>query len=122
MAGGRYNVESGKEIEGSWHWYKRDLPLDFNMLHFSDLEEDTRALYHMKGDWIYADEVAPLIGSCDGSGSDREQAADAFWKEYNPKIAARLTPFVENVMVHESDARLSYKDSLFNALGHMAVG
>ena len=92
------------------------------MLDSNDLEEDTRALYHMEDEWLYADEATPVMGSCEGDSTEKEQAADEWWKDCYPNVADRAIPFIKNVTVHDTDDLMSYRDSLFNALGHLAEG
>ena len=122
MAGGSLNTEPDAGRDGSWHWGKSVLPLDFRTMDFDDMEEATRGLYNMKDGWLYSDEVTPVLGSCEGGNSVSEQAVGEWWKEYSPKIADRLVPFVRNLTVQEKDKYATYKDSLFNVLDHLADG
>ena len=122
MAGGLAKQMPEDTRDCSWHWGKEVLPLDFSMMDFSDLEESTRALYFMKDDWLYADEVTPVLGLQEGTGKDGEQPVDVWWSDYQPVIADRLIPFVKNVRKNEADERIPFKDSYFNALDHLAEG
>ena len=117
------NALSTTDRSGSWHWDREVLPLDFEMLNFSDMEEDTRKLYKMTGEWLYAQEVTPAISSeTTGTLNERALSIENWWKEYQPKIADRLVPFVRNVMANEPDVDLPLKEPLFNALDHLAEG
>lgn len=92
------------------------------MLDFSDMEEGTRKLYRMKDDWLYIDEVTPVIVGVDNGLTVREQEIDKWWAEYAPNIADRIIPFVKNVMSRETDTNLPFREVFFNALGQLAEG
>ena len=122
MAGGMNRVKPCEDQSHSWHWDKEVLPLDFAMLDFSDMEEGTRKLYHMKDDWLYLDEITPVIEGVSSALTDREKEVDEWWAEYTPKVAERITPFIKNVLRREKNTSMPFKEVYLSALDHLAEG
>ena len=71
---------------------RRSSPLDFSMMDFSDLEESTRSPYHMKDDWMCADEVSPLMEVQSGVEKEGKKAVGTWRREYRPVIPDCLIP------------------------------
>ena len=82
----------------SWHWDKCALSLDFKMVDFTDLADNTRKLFYMQDDWLYQDEVSPgMTDQLDSSILNRK-AIDEWWATYAPQLNEKLTPRIKDTM------------------------
>ena len=82
----------------SWHWDKCALPLDFRTFDFADLEDGTRALFHMKDDWMYQDETPPILMEQTESTIQQRIIIDDWWAVYLPELDGTLVPLVKEMM------------------------
>ena len=116
----------GQEIHvgrnGSNLWGKSVLPLDFNMADFSDLEEPTRKLYQLNDEWIYQDDVNPVLVSSPISLRPREEQVQQWRNAYHPEMADRIVPFVRNAMASNLDPLIGLDEAYIMALDHLAEG
>ena len=90
----------------SLHWGKCALPLGFAMFDFTDLEDNTRQLFHMKDDWMYQDEVSPRMTDPSESSTHHKTMIDEWWAGYLPEISEKLSHFAKEMM------RSGYSESI----------
>ena len=82
----------------SRHCDKCALPLDFKMFDFTDLEENTRQLFHMKDEWMYRDGESPRITDQSTSTILHPERIDDWWSDVRPEMDVKLVPLVKEMM------------------------
>ena len=101
---------------------RKGQPLDFTMADFSDVEEKTRLLYELRDDWMYRDEVSPVLSSPQADLSLRQAQLGEWRNTNNPDMTGRIFVFAPDVMLSETDASASQRESFLLELGRLSEG
>ena len=103
-------------------WGKEVLPLDFSLLNFSDLEEGTRQLVNVDDNWLYQDEVDPVLGPTSSELSERQKKLETWRNANQPLVADGIAPFLRSIVLTEPYVSVPFPESFKHALGCLAEG
>ena len=73
------------------------MPLDFKMFDFEDLEDGARALFHMKGEWMYRGESTPIVTDHSESTIPHRMIIDEWWSAFRPEMNGGIAPLVKEI-------------------------